>query len=167
MMGMAGRLLEDLQSAVSPADEERYLRNSRGLDEVKNISISALELAERTPGSQQTFNIANAHNKIGKCARFSKDWKNAITHLAKAIEILTRMKNDRHISSDQMGKICKELADAHFLLGEVYMGRYRTSMLPSDSGKAEINFRTSLALDQELGQDSAETSRRLRDLTSQ
>ncbi len=163
-VGQSFQLIEDIPSCVTPAEEMAYLRQSRGLDEVRGIVSSALDLAFMTPGPQQTFNIANAHTKIGKCARFSRDWDAALEHLGKAIEMLSQMTNGIIAPPIDLRQIHMELADAYFLRGEVYMARYRQTASNFDHDNAESNFHASILLDKELGQDSSETVNRIHDL---
>jgi len=160
--GHSSWLLEDIPSSVTPDEEEEYLRQSRGLDEVRGIALSALDLARETPGPQQTFNIANAHNKIGKCARFSRDWKTALEHLGAAVEQFTQMTNG--ITPESRRKVQQELADSHFLRGEVHMACYRQTASISDRDHAESDFRASMSLDEQLGQDSSVTEFRIQKL---
>lgn len=157
-------LLEDIPSRVTLAEEATHLRQSRGLDEVRGIAFSALDLALETPGPQQNFNVANAHTKIGKCARFSRDWDAALTHLGKAIEMLTESAKGRDVTADDLRRIQQELADAHFLRGEVHMARFRQTAATADRQNAESDFRASLSLDQQLRQDSLLAANRLRSL---
>jgi len=157
-------LFEDIPSRVTPAEEGAYLRQSRGLDEVRGIAFSALDLASETPGPQQSFNIANAHNKIGKCARFSREWTTALHHLGEAINSFTQMSKRADMPNEKRSQIKRELADAHFLRGEVHMARYRQTASTPDRNAAEADFRASLSLDEELGQDSSETANRIRNL---
>jgi hypothetical protein len=164
--GHSAWLLEDIPSRIKLTEEEAYLRQSRGLDEVRGIAFSALDLAQQTPGPRQVFNIANAHNKIGKCARFSHEWEIALTHLGEAVEMFKRMSMDFNIPPEHRRQIQMELAHAQFLRGEVYMARYRQNASISDRDKAESNFHASLLLDSELGQDSSETAKRIASLTA-
>jgi len=159
-------LLEDIPSRVTPEEEKAYLRQSRGLDEVRGIAFSALDLAEQTSGPQQEFNIANAHNKIGKCARFSQDWQTALDHLGKAVEMFRQMSNGVNLPPGQLRQIQTELADAHFLRGEVHMARFRQTASISDCDNAKSDFSVSMLIDRELGQDSSETVQRLAVLTT-
>jgi hypothetical protein len=157
-------LLEDIPSAVTPAEDEAYLRQARGLDEVRGIAFSALDLALQTPGPRQTFNIANAHNKIGKCARFSRDWETALDHLDKAIAMLSPMCEDGNSLPEHLRQAQQELADAYFLRGEVQMARYRQTAADSARESAASDFHTSILIDDQLGQDSSDTASRLRSL---
>lgn len=157
-------LIEDLPSRVTPAEEMAYLRQSRGLDEVRGIAFSALDLAAQTPGPQQEFNVANAHNKIGKWARFTRDWDAALIHLGKGIEILTPMGKGGGPLVNERQRIQQELADAHFLRGEVFMARFRQTALPTDRERAVAEFCACMALDVTLGNDTAQSARRLASL---
>ena len=160
-------LLEDIPSKVSPEEEEAYLRQSRGLDEVRGIGFSALDLAKNTKGPNQEFNIANAHVKIGKCARFSRDWESALHHLGKGIEMLSHMVQIGHQNAEELSTDRLELTIAHFLRGEVYMARYRQTRSESDRHSAAADFEASSGLDRELGKDSPENASRLRELNRQ
>jgi hypothetical protein len=157
-------LLEDIPLRVTPAEDEAHLRQSRGLDEVRGIAFSALDLALQTAGPQQAFNIANAHNKVGKCARFSREWETALDHLGQAIESFSQMSKNVNIPPGNLRQIQEELADAHFLRGEVHMARYRQTAEISDRDNAASSFRASMLLDDELGHDSSQTASRIRNL---
>src|ERR1035438_2326172 len=135
---LSARLLEDIPSRVSPAEEKSYLRQSRGLDEVQSIALSALELALETPGPQQSLNIANAHTKIGKCARFSWDWPTALQHLGKAIDLLTQILAAGRMPLENQISAKRELADARFLRGEVQMARFRQTRSTLDHDNAAV-----------------------------
>ncbi len=120
---IAGRHLEDVPSIVPATAEKQYLQESRGLEEFESIAISALEMAEETPGDQQAFNIANSYTKLGKVARCRQDWDTAVSNLNEAIRrldcIITATPTPFVVAARH------ELADACFLLGEVHMARYR------------------------------------------
>jgi hypothetical protein len=157
-------LLEDIPLKVSIQEDSNYIKQSRGLDEVMGISLSALDLAIQTSGHQQSFNIANAHNKVGKCARFSREWDVALDHLTKAIEMLNLISNDVIMQPINLEQIQGELADAYFLRGEVFMARFRKTKLFSDCDNAESDFRASILIDEKLGQDSSDTLCRIKQL---
>lgn len=153
MEGLQGRLAEDIPSKKAPGEELEWLKNSRELDEAENIYISALELAEKSPGYNQKFNIANANNKLGKLARYRREWNKAIEYLNNAIMLFEAQR--REISTM---RVTSELADAHYLLGEVHMARYRETGTQPDREACQNNFMASIALDQELERDPSATS---------
>lgn len=154
-------LIEDIPSRVTQEEEESYLRHARGFDEVRGISFSALDLARQTQVPKQAFNIANAHNKIGKCARFSHDWEAAFHHLGEAIEMFRQMSAGSDVPTEDFQQIQQELADAYFLRGEAHMVCYRQTDSAAQRESALSDFRASIVLDQEVGRDSGETAERI------
>lgn len=70
------------------------------------------------------------------------------------------------LTSKELIRNKKELADALFLRGEVHMAQYRQNCMASCREKAISDFRASISIDSELGQDSSETEHRIRALGS-
>jgi tetratricopeptide (TPR) repeat protein len=154
----SNKLIEDIPTIISEEYEYEWLQNSRELDEIENIFITALELAKDTLGENQEFNIANSYVKLGKLARFRRDWDSAINNLNEAINRLKKIRIRSHEVS-----VLKELADAYFILGEVYMAIHRQNNNEKEKNMAENNFQLSIELDKELKQDYSTTSNRLND----
>lgn len=161
----SGCLLEDVPSRLTPAEEKAYLRGARGLDEVRGIAKGALDLARETPGDNQAYNVANAHTKLGKCARFAQDYEAALDHLAQSIESLRGLASGA-LGASNVLDVKRELADAYFIRGDVHMARFRENNLETSKERALSDFRNSMDLDRELQQDSSETASRIRNLSS-
>lgn len=155
-------LLEDIPLKVSIEEDENYISQSRGLDEVRGISHSALDLAKQTPGPMQLFNIANAHHKIGKCARYSREWDDALHNLTKAIEMFIQMSDGVIINNKNEKQIQDELTNAFFHRGEVHMALFRKTTLKSNRDNAEYDFHISMRIDQKYGWDSTIPQLRLK-----
>lgn len=155
-------LLEDIPLKVSNEEDENYIIQSRGLDEVRGISFSALDLAKQTPSPLQLFNIANAHHKIGKCARYSREWDDALHYLTKAIELFIQMSDGVLIHQLNEKEIQDELTNAFFHRGEVYMALFRKTGSQSDRESAIYDFHVSMRIDQKFGWDTTITKNRLK-----
>jgi tetratricopeptide (TPR) repeat protein len=157
-------LLEDIPLKVSIEEDENYIKRSRGLDEVRGVSTSALQLAIQSSDPLQLFNIANAHHKIGKCARYSREWDDALKHLTKAIEMFSQMSDGVIIDHLNEKQIQDELTNAFFHRGEVYMALFRETESQSDRENAVYDFNVSMRIDQKFGWDSTITSCRIKSL---
>ena len=153
------RLMEDVPSRVTRAEERKFLRESRALEEVEVLLKSVREFVEQNRDENSAFNIANSINSLGRLARVCGGWDDAIRHIEEAIGHLMPLTRTAHAAEARM-----ELATAHFNLGEVYMARYREGGDPEDRGKAARNFRESRMYDRHAGADTTLTDHRLNSL---
>lgn len=139
----------------SRLEQVKGLSNGKELEEI--IFMSVLKRAQKPPNKEQTFQIASTTTKLGKLARFRREWERAKEYLTRATTLFESLQQ----SDPSDRPVAAELADAHFLLGEVFMAQYRQTGAPSDRESSQRNFIASIALDQKLGQDYAETSKHI------
>jgi hypothetical protein len=144
--GVGDKFVEALPSLVSAEVERRYLREARGFELYEAIARGALDDAKRADAStEREFDLAEAWSRLGKVARYRRDWKRGIECLDSAIWRLEKLAGESRSHSEVARQ---ELADARFLLGEIYMARFLGSRDANDRADAKAQFEACLALDQ-------------------
>ena len=154
-------LIEDTPSQVSRDDELRYLRESRALEEAEILLNSVQEELLENPDENNDFNMGNLCNKFAQIARIKREWEKAIKLSKEAMGHL----NPLMLNPQRKDEATREIATTHFIMGEVYMARFRDLNESVDRSRAIDNFNRSIIFDREVSGDISIAERRLRALT--
>lgn len=150
-------LLEDIPSKFSIEEEKEWLEQNEELNEIESLFKNSIEIESKTPGPNQSFNIASTFSKLGALYRFRREWDQAIYHISEAISRFSKI-------SDQDIETQREIAIAYYLLGEVYMAKYRLEGTEQDRLNAEKYFNLTIEIDTANKKESELSKRRLSEL---
>lgn len=154
-------LIEDIPSQVSRDDELRYLRENRALEEAEILLYSVQEELLNTPDENNDFNMGNIFNKLSQIARLRGEWEKAIRLSKEAIGYLNLLM----LNPLKEYEAKHEIATTHFIMGEVYMARFRDLNEFVDLNRAISHFNRSIIFDREVSGDTSIAEKRLRSLS--